>query len=171
MQTRPTVCNCGLFQLILDVINHFIQWYINFPVVVLLCNCGFGTLVKFSSVCVFLVFICAVLGFWDPLYTPFFILYQSNWRFNIPSLGIPQEFDAFVIPGGGEFDSYTYGWGIWTLTLISWYVSWCLLTCDHALSPIYNGHGERGHDTVSYRIAHQETRICFFTDWLRNNTY
>ena len=32
---------------------------------------------------------------------------QSNRRFNVPP-GKPLAFNAFVVPGGGEFDHYTY---------------------------------------------------------------
>lgn len=45
-----------------------------------------------------------------------------------PQGGLPWIFDGFVVPGGEELDHYTY-WGgggrggIWTLTLISCYVS------------------------------------------------
>ena len=35
-------------------------------------------------------------------------MYQSNQGFNIPR-SITQAFDAFVVPGGGKFDHYTYG--------------------------------------------------------------
>ena len=65
-------------------------------------------------------------------------LYQSNRRFNIPFLGTHQEFDVFdtpvvpsgpmghagakgleeeeVVPGRGEFDSYTYREGEFELS-------------------------------------------------------
>ena len=67
MQTRPTVCNCVLFQLILDVINRFIQWYIDFPVVLLLCNCSFGTLINSAWFTVCWCFSMQFCGFRTPL--------------------------------------------------------------------------------------------------------
>ena len=51
------------------------------------------------------------------------LMHHSYRRFNIPP-GIPRAFDAFAVPGGREFDPYTYGVGnLKTITSISCYVS------------------------------------------------